>query len=243
MLSSFRDLYRKHHNTPVVVLGNGASLVTEDLSNINNLTTVACNSKIWIKQFYDGKKNPIIPKYVVLSEGQSSIEPSKGSSIVCAENISNTRFYEEHKNIENFYRFSLNKKEEAVALSMAENPNWKSFLRSIVPGITGPKNDSLYYAFGGMVSAINLAHHLGSNEIYLLGFDGRSVDGRWHFWPDDDDNMYSNQSSNAQRILHAQIKYLHVCKTIFESNNTKIYCSSKNSLYLKALDYKQIPPS
>ena len=246
---NLEELYRIHKNKPVAIIGNSPTTILADQEKLSKITTIAPNSKIWHPEYYDKLlnkyvENPVIPNYVVFSEGQEFLEPrSKDVKILYAQNSCNLGKYSTLLPEYDTYKFTVKRYFLDSSLSLAEHPDWKKKLRIACSGITGKHNTSFPMVFGGLTTPINIAFWMGANPIYLVGFDGGPVDGRYHFWTKDVDSnsIYHRDSAMVKRIFQGQLKYLHVCKTLFATCGVDIYCSTKGSRYLKALDYADLP--
>ncbi|WP_259067295.1 6-hydroxymethylpterin diphosphokinase MptE-like protein [Mucilaginibacter sp. X4EP1] len=131
------------------IMGNGPSLLKNNLSLLNNEITIASNA-----QYLIWKERDFIPKFLTVED--RLVAEDRGREIDKIENV--TKIFP---------------KDLSYAISYTSNTIYIDFLRNYQNFPKFSENFSNKVYWGGTVSYLNmqLAYYLGCREIYMIGFD------------------------------------------------------------------------
>ncbi|EMR46682.1 TPA: hypothetical protein SLP05_002358 [Pseudomonas putida] len=216
IFNSIKSLKNREAGRRAFILGNGPSILEEDLSSLGNELTIGMNASTLLEQKFGFHTN-----YYVVSDTRFITHPDKGRYATTDLHPQTIRVLrEEIRDVDD--RSIKNQTYYVPALKR------DGFSRDIRSG----------YFFGCTTTmlAIQLAYYLGVTEVYLLGCDLRYTPDSPRFYKEDNPQLEDSFTS-------VQIWNISNAAQVFASEGKQIVSCSKRSFlrpYLAYQDFSSI---
>lgn len=196
----------------VFVLANGPSVSNENLSLLNGEIIIGMNASTMLENQYDFQSD-----YYVLSDARF-LQSEQKRPWATTKLAANT-----HRVIRSDIR--------AHDDDSCENPTtWVRPLER--DGFSRNLSAGFYYGATTTMLAIQLAWHLGSREVYILGCDLR--------YPEDNPRFYEEDTPQVEdAFASVQIMNIVNAAKIFEAEGGRLINCSENSFLRPYLDYTE----
>lgn len=154
------DLYKIHNKKKCFIVGAGPSLNNLCLDKIHNDVVISVNSSSMLMPWGHGSSE----KRYWVSNDSLCLYWSYFVPYVCESNCNKIvrTSWKKYDNIISKYGF-------------------RYFAPRVKKNIVDPKDNGLF-SVSSVPTSIDLAIFMGCNEIYLLGVDHCTIDGKSHFW-------------------------------------------------------------
>lgn len=201
----------KERGRRVFVLGNGPSLLTEDLSKLSGELVIGMNASTRLEAEYG-----FVQKYYCVSDARFLNHPEKRIWATSKLDANTVRVL----------RRDLNRFDDPIFESKTVYvPHLKR------DGFSENLEIGFYYGCSTTMLAIQLAHHLGCQEIFLLGVDLR--------YSKESPRFYKEKSPQVEdSFTSVQVWNIANAYNVMRSKNVGLYLCSKNSFLRPYIPYR-----
>jgi hypothetical protein len=209
-------LYNREYGKKAFILGNGPSILKEDLTKLSDHITIGMNASTLLE-----KENNFIQTYYCLSDARFINHPNKRELATSSLNDNTLRIL--RKDLRSFDDNSLNNKTYYIPHIDRD-------------GFSCNLNVGFYYGCSTTMLAVQLAFYLGCQDVFLIGVDLK--------YPLESPRFYEEESPQIEdSFTSVQIWNLANAANVYTKTGRNLINCSKDSFIRPYIKYQTLSES